>query len=403
MTKRIAILSRLPALEMLSKNFGIDYLSQNGFKVIFLDVSYLIDGMKGQNLYPDQAPLATCETIVIKRFVELEVFVKKSADNTVFIDFVAGLSEFNLKTGQIFKILKKYNAKYYVISDGDIPAFHYRNHSSDSSFFLKIKKAVKKPGLVFNLFTRKLIVFLIKSSVLYQKPHRVFGMQDSPIVIAYLKRYGVNTSAIIPINSRDYDTYLEYTRDTTQIVTSTETCVFLDDGIPNHPDFALFDISPLNEVEYISSMNHFFDCVEEKTGLSVVIAGHPKTRFSSASHPFGDRTFTRGNTVQLVAKSKMVIAHTSTSISFPVLFCKPIVLVTTSEMENHTIMTHVKAFAEALRITPIDVNSADEVRAFDIDLEGHYHYRKYLYKYVKNKEPITQLTWEIVASAARKD
>jgi|TARA_B110000259_G_C13827417_1_gene327220 hypothetical protein len=48
MAKRIAFLSRLPELEIFSKNFGIDYLSQNGFEVVFLDVSYLIDGMKWQ-------------------------------------------------------------------------------------------------------------------------------------------------------------------------------------------------------------------------------------------------------------------------------------------------------------------------------------------------------------------
>ena len=55
MAKRIAFLSRVPALEQHSKTYGIDYLSQNGFEVVFLDVSYLVDGMKGQNLHPDQA------------------------------------------------------------------------------------------------------------------------------------------------------------------------------------------------------------------------------------------------------------------------------------------------------------------------------------------------------------
>tara|TARA_B100000767_G_scaffold195228_1_gene182277 strand:+ start:25595 stop:26809 length:1215 start_codon:yes stop_codon:yes gene_type:complete len=404
MAKRIAFLSRLPAHKIFSKTFGIDYLSQNGFEVIFLDVSYLIDGMKGQHLYPDQAPLANCKTIVVRRFVELDVFVKESADSTVFIDFVAGLSEFNLNTGRVFKILKKYNAKYYVISNGDIPSFHYRAHSSKSSFLLKIKKAVKKPRLLFNLFTRKLIVYLTKLSVFYQKPHRVFGMQESPAVIAYLRKYGMNTSTITPINTRDYDTYLEYLKDTAQVVTSTETCVFLDDGHTHHPDFSRFDITPLNEVEYMSSMNHFFDSVEEKTGLSVIIAGHPSSRFSAGNHPYGDRAFIQGNTVKLVAESKLVIAHSSTSISFPVLFCKPIVLVVTSEMKNRKVMmTPVKAFAESLRLTPVDVDSADEVRALDIDIEGHCHYRKYLYKYVKNKEPISKLTWEIVAASVLKD
>jgi hypothetical protein len=404
MAKRIAFLSRLPALEIFSKTFGIDYLSQNGFEVIFLDVSYLIDGMKGQNLYPDQASLANCETIVVRRLVELDVFVKESADNTVFIDFVGALFEFNLTVGQVYKIFKKYNVKYYIISNADNPIFHYKANSFTSKFLSKIKKILIKPSLLFEFFTRKLIILSIKLNILYQKPHRIFGMKDSPVVIDCIRRYEMSTSAITPINSRDYDTYLEYMRDTTQVVTSTETCVFLDDGITNHPDFPLFDITPLNEVEYMSSMNHFFDCVEEKTGLSVVIAGHPKTRFSAGNHPFGDRTFTHGNTVQLVAKSKMVIAHSSSSISFPVLFGKPIVLVTTSEIKNRTVMvTPIKAFAEALRLTPVDVDSADAVRAFDIDIEGHCDYKGYLHRYVKNKEPLNKITWEIVANAVCED
>ena len=151
-------------------------------------------------------------------------------------------------------------------------------------------------------------------------------------------------------------------------------------------------------------MNHFFDCVEKKTGLSVVIAAHPKSRFSAEDHPYGERAFIQGNTVQLVAKSKMIIAHSSTSISFPVLFCKPIVLAITSEMKNRIVMmTAVKAFAEALKVTPVDVDSPNELSKFDIEVESHSDYKDYLHKYVKNKVPINKLTWEIVADAALND
>ena len=360
--------------------------------------------MKGQNLYPDQAPLANCETILVRRLDELDVFVKESADSTIFIDFVGSFTEFNLTIGQVFKILKKYNAKYYIIANADIPSAFYNPNGFFSRFLLKTKKVLKKPNMLFEFFTRKLINLSIKLNILYQKPYRIFGLKDSVGVINCLKRYGMSASAITPINSRDYDTYLEFMRDTTQVLTPTETCVFLDEGLTNHPDYSLFDITPLNEVEYMSSMNHFFDCVEEKTGLSVVIAGHPKSRFSAGDHPFGERVYTQGNTVQLVAKSKMVIAHASTAISFPALFAKPIVLAVTRELKNQTgMMLSIKAFAEALKLTPVDVDSADDVRAFDIDIKSHCDYNSYVHTYVKNKEPLNKLTWEIVSDAVCKD
>ena len=214
----------------------------------------------------------------------------------------------------------------------------------------------------------------------------------------------MSPSAITPINSRDYDTYLEYMRETAQPVMSTETCVFLDEDHTNHPDYFLLGVAPLSEFEYISSMNHFFDCVESKTGLSVVIAGHPKSRFSSENHPYGKRAFVKGNTVGMVAKSKMVIAHSSTSINFPVLFGKPIVLVLTSQMKDRPEMVRVvKVFAEELGLNPVDVDSADEVDAFNIDLDSQRDYEVYLYKYVKNKALINKLVWEIVAEVIPKD
>lgn len=404
MANRIAFLSRLPPSAMLSKLFGTEYLSQSGFDLFFLDLSGLVDGLDEQHLYQEQEPLNSYKTIVIRRIDELEAFVKEGLGSTIFIDYVAGLAEFNLNTGQVFKILKKYNAKYYIVSNGSIPSDHQDANDLALGFLLKVKKALKKPRLLVDFFTRKLIVQLIKLNIFYQKPYRVFGIKNSPIVMSYLKKYGMSPSAIMPINSRDYDTYLEYMRETAQVVTSAEICVFLDEDHTNHPDYSVFGITPLNEAEYTSSMNHFFDCVEKKTGLSVVIAAHPKSRFSAENHPYGNRTFTQGNTVQLVAKSKMVIAHSSTSISYPVLFCKPIVLAVTSEMKSRIDMIKaVKAFASELGLIPIDVDCADEVSVFEIELERHIDYKSYLHRYVKNMEPVNKILCEIVADVARKD
>lgn len=403
MANRIAFLSSLPPQPMFSKTFGIEYLSQRGFEVFFLDVSSLVFGSNKKHLYKDQEPLNGCETIVISRLGELDTFVKENFETIIFIDFVSGVIEYSPNLGQVFRILKKYNAKYYLISNASIPTDHQDDNDVILRIFSKIKKVFRKPSLLIGFLARKLIVQLIKLNLCYQKPHRIFGNKNSPIVIAYLKKYGMSPSTIVPINSRDYDTYLEYMREADQVVTSSEICVFMDEDFTNHPDYSLFGITPLNEAEYTTSMNHFFDCVEEKTGLSVVIAAHPKSRFSAENHPYGQRTFIRGNTLQLVDKSKMVIAHSSSSINFPVLLRKPIVLTVTSEMKNRFMYNDVKVFARELGLIPLDVDSANEVRAFNIEFERHIDYENYLYKYVMNKEPIDKLTWELVADAVLED
>ena len=403
MANRIAFLSSLPPQPMFSKTIGIEYLSQRGFEVFFLDVSSLVFGLNKKHLYKDQEPLNGCETIVISRLGELDAFVKESFESTIFIDFVSGVIEYGPNLGQVFRILKKYNAKYYLISNASIPTDHHDDHEVILRIFSKIKKVFKKPSLLIGFLTRKLIVQLIKLNLFYQKPYRIFGNKNSPIVIAYLKKYGMSTSTIVPINSRDYDTYLEYMKEPAQFVSSAKTCVFMDEDFINHPDYFLFGIEPLNHADYVSSMNSFFDYVEEKTGLAVVIAAHPKSRFSAENHPYGERTFKKGKTLQLVHESKMVIAHSSTSINFPVLFRKPIVLAVTSEMKNRFMYNDVKTFARVLGLTPVYLDSADGVNALEIELERHIDYENYLYKYVMNKEPIDKLTWEVVADAVLED
>ena len=53
---------------------------------------------------------------------------------------MVGLIEFNLNAGQVFKILKKYNAKYYVNSNGAIPSGHQDSHDFASGVSFKIKR-----------------------------------------------------------------------------------------------------------------------------------------------------------------------------------------------------------------------------------------------------------------------
>jgi hypothetical protein len=401
MIKRIAFLSRLPPLEIFLKLFGIDYLTQNEFKVTFLDLSFLIDGQASRNLYKDELKLAGCEIITIRRYRQLDEFVKEYSMNTIFIDMVVGASSYGIKEAAIFRILKKYSAKYYVVCGGLNPTVN--SLSKSSGYISKVKRVIKRPSLLLNLILRKAILSLASFNILFPRPHRILGVVGNSQLTQYCKNIRFK-KPVTPMNSYNYGDYIEYLAHKDPPIELENICVFLDEDHTNHPDYYLLGIAPLNKNEYILSMNHFFDSVEERTGLSVVIAAHPKSKFGPKEHPYGKRVFIKGKTIDLVAKSKMVIAHSSTSISYPVLFNKPLVLTINNEMKNRIeIIDTVKAFARELFISIIDVDSKSEVGEFRIDLDSKPKYEHYLYSYVLSLEAKEKKPWATVASLCKQD
>lgn len=401
MADRIAFLSRLPPLAIFSKLFGIDYLSKNNFEIIFVDLSFLIDGQISKSLYKDQSPPVGCEILIINSWDQLDTFVKESAANTIFIDMVVGASTYGFKEARIFRILKKYNAKYYVVCGGLVPTIE--SFSKSSSYLNKIKRAFTKPSLLMTLIIRGAILFLIRLNIIYPKPHRILGLVRNPQLQSYCKKIRYK-KPITLMNSYNYGDYIDYINLKASPPEIKNICVFLDEDHTNHPDFYLLGMAPLNQDEYLLSMNRFFDYIEKKTGLSVVVAAHPKSRFTENDHPYGERAFIKNKTIHLVAKSKMVIAHSSTSISYPVLFHKPLLLVFNNVMKSRIGMVDtVRAFAKDLDLIPIDVDNAIEANEFRLDLDSRQKYEDYLYKYVFSAETIKEKPWATVAFYCKED
>jgi hypothetical protein len=402
--KRLVFLSRNPPLKNYARDFGINYLHNRGFEVIFLDLSYLVDGIRAQHSTNIDQILSNYEAYSIKTIEEFERFVDKNSPNTIYVDYIYGVSEYNSKSGRIYRALKKFNANYYIVSDGDIPSFHFKGNDSIELFCSQIRKIISNPSVIAKFIIRKLVISMLKNGILYQRPTRIFGIQYGPAIASYIKKLNIKNSQVIPINSRDYDRYVEYIHNHQLDSCSEDICTFIDEDLTNHPDFVISGIPPLDKIEYSSSMNRFFDLVEKITGIPVVVAAHPKSRFSSDRHPYGERAFIKGNTIQLVSRSRIVIAHSSTSISFPVLLKKPILLVINNEITNNKyILNSVMAFAAALQVKPVNIDCYRNSNK--VSLEGHYctECEDYLYKYVQNKDPVTKSIWEIVADFADVD
>ncbi len=177
----------------------------------------------------------------------------------------------------------------------------------------------------------------------------------------------------------------------------------LDEAVTNHSDFLILGIKPAVEKSYFEAMNFFFNFVEETTGFKVVIAAHPRSNYESTPGVFGERAVIKGKTVELVAKSKMVIAHMSTSLSYAVLFKKPVLLVNIPGLQaNSQLNLMVKTMGAAIGSEPIDL-FRDQLVPSLLQRESHFEkYSAYEKRYVKTTGADELPVWEIVAKTVKQ-
>lgn len=173
-------------------------------------------------------------------------------------------------------------------------------------------------------------------------------------------------------------------------------CVFLDDFLPHHPDFAITGSSTINPEMYYESINRFFSKVESSTGLQVVIAAHPKALYEQ--NPFAGRLIFFNKTNVLVKRSSIVLAHASTAVSFVVFHKKTLLLLFNDEIRKiHPILFNsMVSTSNVLGCNLVDIDSHRfvDISTFKVDAERYNQYMsEYLTQLDLNVEsfPIIQM------------
>ena len=398
MSRKVAYLSRLPASAELWTRWGIGVLQKRGIQVEFVDCSEII-ATTGDRGFPPPTTLQ-CESIKINTLAELDRYIRSRRSETIFFDTFNGFSEYGPRLGEIFKTLKKHDARFYVVHDGLLPG-PLSALPMGARFRYRLAQATNLRKLT-DYLVRRMVVALAKRRIGYAVPFRIFALPNAD-VNNFLRKMRLCPSVLTPVNARDYDKYLQVTKSATAGSPENGICVFLDEAATHHPDFGIFGLKPLTPGNYFDGMNGFFSHIEKMTGLEVVVAAHPKANYREAENPFVGRRIIFGSTAELVSQSSAVIAHASTSISFGVLFRKPIVLVVTDEMKSNFMGRLVDAFARELGVTPLNVDSSEEVGKLTLDLSLRPSYENYLNKYVRSAAAEDLPLWEIVARAVEAE
>ena len=212
----------------------------------------------------------------------------------------------------------------------------------------------------------------------------------------------INNKFEIKSHSFDYDLFIRYSKIKKQI---KKQIVFLDSAIVSHPDYfkpSAPGLDPIpsdsNKDSYYPLIRTFFKKVEEETGMQIVISLHPRLQLDNDMNlNYGNRKIVQHNSAQIVMNSSIVIAHDSTAISFAVLWKKPLITITTNDLEVGARRRPMEALESILGTKRININKAygrvNFVKRAQEALKGYDRYTK---KYIKESSNFESISTEIL-------
>ena len=204
----------------------------------------------------------------------------------------------------------------------------------------------------------------------------------------------------------DYDLFLK-TNGTTLAI-KKDKGVFLDQYLPLHSDSIYSGIKPiLGPEEYYAALRRFFDYLEDKFKVKVIIAAHPRSHYEDMPNLFGGREVVIGKTIELVKDAGFVIVHNSTAINFAVLFKRPLLFLTSDKI----IESHNKGLIEEPSVTWLasffgkKAHNLDHPIQVELDKElviNEEAYRSYKNYYIKKDGSEELPYWQIFSNYVKK-
>lgn len=209
-------------------------------------------------------------------------------------------------------------------------------------------------------------------------------------------KYPVNNKTeTLWLHTLDYDIYLRE-KDRVHEV-DRNLGVFLDEYMPFHPDYLYMGVQPfiMETNDYYRFLCRFFKLLDDKYKMRIIIAAHPRSHYEKHPDYFDGRPVIKGKTSELIRDSCFVIAHASTSLNFAVLFKKPIIFVTTDELDKSSegVWIHNIASLFGKRVYNLNkINGIDIARELNVNSDLYENYKN---EYIKTAGSQELPFWQI--------
>lgn len=369
--------------------FGIALLENNGFVVeVWEFTPFLHPEVHEQVKVSD--PITYNKHFIFNSKREALNAILKIKDRT-FIVFFMG---YYFKAYGIFRAVSKKNLKYATFMANALPLpVSNQSHNKGIANILKRIKKITPNKLSNYMFPR------VPFKLLGIKP-ATFNLAGGEESNHYAYPIDSNTKTLW-LHSLDYDLYLDNKEKPNEI--DNDVGVFLDEYLPFHPDYLHSGLPAASSPEeYYPLLCNFFDFIENKYHVKIIIAAHPRSRYEEYPDYFGGREVIRGQTIELVKKSTFVILHSSTSINFAILFKKPCIFITTEKIQLSYMGTFINNMSYLLGKTPILLDK-NFVINWDEELKiDERAYKNYRNAYIKKDGTQELPFWQMFANELKQ-
>jgi hypothetical protein len=291
----------------------------------------------------------------------------------------------------MFEALRQRRIRLVVVDSGAYPPPDVV--LSQRSVFRKISDAMRYGGM------RAHLAALINKTLLRLLPDQ---RPDLALVSGNWWRSDPRFSEArchVQAHSFDYEFFRKMSQSSDICVglSDNDYAVYLDENIAGHEDNAdLGFASPASDEAFYPALNRWFECYEKTSGLKVVVAGYPSCRRETRDR-FAGRTVIYGKTAELVRHSRAVFAHASTAISFAVLWKRPLIFLTSIEVEASWYAPWIRAPQSLLKAPLINIDHEWQPLPSERIDDGAYN--AYKHTFIKAAESQDKSLWEILAGA----
>lgn len=366
--------------------FGFDIFRARGYAVEAWDfLPVLRPGSYRHYTPPDPVDFSGYRLFTDSQHIVEAVSALSNDDVVVSLLMPCGSSTF------IFDWLYKKNIRYGHCFMGLLPT------SIQQRFHEQLHGLFSSPSVFFGKMLSRILQGVFASARRSQRTHAPSFMITGGAASTWDRRYHtLDPINVIKAHAFDYDRYLEEEAlvHLDEEVSSVGYALFLDDDIPFHPEYLIFDINPYCTADsYYSELNKFFDSFERATGMPIIVAAHPRANYEKRGNPYGNRKLVFGKTVSYTKYSKLVLAHVSTSLNFAILYKKPVLFMDSLKYcmaLRRWIFNTASTFGQKPLIISKELSFPPLKLAINDGL-----YEQYKHSYIKELETPNKMSWDI--------
>lgn len=385
MIKKIVYISYLPLTRKMFGDFFMDELQQSGFEVEYLDVTTLFHSIDVEEM-PSEI---VCK---INSYQELRQYLRnQNKQTTLFISQIT----FEWRCLKLYRYLTLEKCLLGRFANNMLPT-----PPCDFKRFIWRLFTIS-PCTYLNSIKQRFAIMLKRWG--YIKSHEIIfsGGELGFQTIGAGANIDMHKGCVIQINSADYGMYQDL-KNTNKKIIDSKYIVFLDEYLPFHPDFELLGIKTIEPEQYYRELNRFFDEIEQKYNIQVVIAAHPKALKYRDRIFFNSRKVIFGETASLVRDCEFVLAHGSTSCGFAAMFSKSITILS-SESIAQTMPVYHKCFEFFATTFGGKFLSYDQPLSEEIYQPANTgKYDEYRYKFLTSPQSENRKTLDIIVDFLKK-